>query len=511
MSHPVVATRSGLVRGFTLAADAGARRSAPVHVFKGIPYAASTAGDGRFAAPSREAAWEGERDGGFAGSIAPQQPSPLESLFGADAEPWSEDCLFLNVWTPGCDDARRPVMVWIHGGAFVNGSGSTPWYDGARFAANHDVVLVTINYRMGAFGWLHLTDLAPDEPGVVSNAGLLDQVAALRWVQECITAFGGDTGNVTIFGESAGAMSVGTLLGTPAASGLFRRAILQSGAAANVNTPERATQVAAAVLTHLGLTADAAGVRALRDIDADRLLEASGAAALLVDAGSMLPFQPIAPTPELPVAPLEAVRAGSAAGVDILFGTTRDEMRLFTMMDPSIATIDRDEMVRRVTVRDDARAAAIVDGHLAERNGEPASEVWPDIATDMVFRRPAHELALAVSSGGGRVWEYEFTYATPAFGGLLRSCHALEIPFVFDNLDAPGATVFVGDGDGLGPIASVANEAWAAFARSGDPNGADLPVAWPPFDASARPVFVLDRTCRVDHDPRGGLLRLWGA
>ena len=238
MNLPLAPTRSGPVTGTSLPADDTHRQS--VLRFSGIPFAASIAGANRFRAPQPERRWDEPRECTSWGDICPQGESAMSKMLGASAIVTGDDCLNLNVWTPGIDDAARPVMVWIHGGAYVSGSGSTPWYDGQRFAANHDVVVVTVNYRLGALGYLDLSRVVPDaanpanSDGVVvtPNCGLLDQIAALEWVQECITAFGGDPKNVTVFGESAGAMSIGALLGAPAVSGLFRRAILQSGAAA---------------------------------------------------------------------------------------------------------------------------------------------------------------------------------------------------------------------------------------------------------------------------------------
>src|SRR3712207_215533 len=246
-----------------------------VHVFRGIPYARPPVGELRFRPPQPPEPWAGARPATAFGSIAMQSPSPLENLFGAAERPsMSEDCLYLNIWTPGLDGARRPVMVWIHGGAFVTGSGSTPWYDGTRFAARGDVVVVTLNYRLGAFGFLHLADLIGESFVGSGNAGILDQAAALAWVRDNIAAFGGDPENVTIFGESAGAMSVGTLLALPAARGLFQRAILQSGAASNAMSRERANEVAGRLLEALGIPREKS--ETIRDVPARDLLAAQG-------------------------------------------------------------------------------------------------------------------------------------------------------------------------------------------------------------------------------------------
>ena len=273
-------TRSGKVEGF---------ERDGVHVFRGIPYAAPPVGSRRWQPPRREEPWAGTRD---AGSFSPQSARTefaLATLMGESQPANSEDSLYLNVWTPGCDDARRPVMVWIHGGAFIWGSGDTPWYDGTKFAVHGDLVVVTINYRLGPFGFLHLADLFDGAFAGSGNAGILDQIAALEWVRECIAAFGGDADRVTVFGESAGAGSVGTLLGTPAARGLFRGAIPQSGAASWVSTRDRATDIAARVVENLGVRAGDS--EALLATPTDAVLGAMPA--FREDGVAALPFQPV--------------------------------------------------------------------------------------------------------------------------------------------------------------------------------------------------------------------------
>ena len=224
-----------------------------ISVFRGLPYAEPPIGERRFRPPVARTPWTEVRACEHASAVAWQNPSPLEGMLGAAKPPTGDDHLTLNIWTPGLDDARRPVLFWIHGGAFVTGSGSTPWYEGTRFARTHDVVVVTINYRLGALGFLHLADIAgPDWEGS-GNLGILDQSAALRWTKENVAGFGGDPDNITIFGESAGGMSVGTQLGLPASKGLFRRAIAQSGAAGHVHDRESATAVARRMLEVLGV------------------------------------------------------------------------------------------------------------------------------------------------------------------------------------------------------------------------------------------------------------------
>src|SRR5690242_11103638 len=290
----LVETRSGKVQG---------SEHDGIHVFKGIPFAKPPVGALRWLPPKREDPWDDVLDATQFSRESAQVPFPMAQLFGGPQPEHSEDSLYLNVWTPGLDDAHRPVMVWIHGGAFMNGAGSTPWYDGTRFAQHGDVVVVTINYRLASFGFLHLADLFGDEFAGSGNAGILDQIAALEWVRDNIEAFGGDPAKVTIFGESAGGGSVGTLLGAPSARGLFHQAIPQSGAASWFSTSERATEVARRVVD--ALQVKPGDVAALRAKTTEEVLAAQATAGLTVAGGGPeadmgLPFQPVVDGTVLP-------------------------------------------------------------------------------------------------------------------------------------------------------------------------------------------------------------------
>jgi para-nitrobenzyl esterase len=486
----IAATRSGKVEGF---------ERDGVLVFRGIPYAAPPVGPRRFLPPAREDSWDGVRDATQFGPDIAQADLPVARMLGSNSGESREDGLYLNVWTPACDDARRPVMVWIHGGAYVFGSGSVSWYDGTRFARRGDVVVVTLNYRLGPFGFLHLTDLFGPRFAGSGNAGILDQVAALEWVRESITAFGGDPDQVTIFGESAGANSVGTLLALPSARGLFGKAIAQSGAGAWASTRERAAEIAQHTLAQLEVAPG--DVEALQAMPAERLFAVQPNATVDADAGhSALTWQPVIDGDTLVQMPLDAVKAGSSAGVHLMTGTNEHEMTLFQVLDPNIAKLDDAQIV----------------GHLSHLVADPAAllhayrQLWPDItpaamwsalATDAVFRIPAIRLAEA-QAAHGRAWMYRFTWETPVFGGVLRSTHALEIPFVFDTLDQPGADKFTGDGPERAAISEAMHRAWIAFAREADPG-------WAPYEITRRATQRFDREVELLEDPGAEQRRAW--
>lgn len=500
MNPTMVETTAGRVEG---------RDDGDLRVFRGIPFARPPVGPLRFRPPQPAEPWTGVRDARHAGPIAPQNPSPLEQLFAANRPPMDEDCLSLNVWTPGPDDGARPVLVWIHGGAFVTGSGATPWYDGTSFARRHDLVVVTINYRLGALGFLHLADLGGEAYASSGNVGMLDQVAALTWVRDNVAAFGGDPDNVTIFGESAGAMSVGTLMGMPAASGLFRRAVPQSGAASNAAERERATKVATEVLAALGLEPTTAGLTELHDVPVERLLDAQ-AQVVLRHAPSRIALSPVVDGTALPEPPLDAIASGSAAGVDLLTGTNLDETKLFIALDPSASSIDETALMAQADeIFGPGAGSTAVEAYRTARPDATLADVGAALTSDRIFRVPAVRLAERQSAHTDRTYMYLFTWATPSFGGRLGSCHALEIPFVFNVLDNPGVELFTGPVSGqTAELALAMHDAWAAFARIGDPDHAGLPH-WPRYAPDDRATMLLGEQRAVELDPYGDELRLW--
>jgi para-nitrobenzyl esterase len=501
---PIAHSRSGAVEGFV---EDG------IQIFRGIPFAQPPIEALRFAAPQREKPWSGTRSGREFGSSAPQSPMALP-LPGMDVGPMDEDCLYLNVYTPAADDGRRPVMVWIHGGGFVIGSGSQPIYDGVPLARRGDVVVVTLNYRLGPLGFLHLADLCPDLEGAVGNAGIRDQIAALEWVRESIAGFGGDPDNVTIFGESAGGMSVGTLLGAPGARGLFQRAIPQSGAAHNVHTRETATVVARQFLEELGIQPAEAASK-LRSIPADKLLDTHRQTVLkLGTRAGLLAFQPLVDGVAVPEPPLTAVQAGRAAGVDLLIGTTRDEWKLFGFLDPGLAKLDEAGLLARLTpqVGSEADARRVLETYRGPHEGGAATpqDLFFAIETDRVFRVPAIRLAEAQQQHHAGVFMYLFTWESPMMGGALGSCHAIELPFVFGKVGAEGSELFVGGGPEATKLAEKTMDCWLAFARSGDPRHDSLPGgSWPAYDPQRRATLCLGQETICENAPNDAERAIW--
>ncbi len=459
--------------------------------FRGIPYADPPVGARRFAAPQPVTPWAGVRSAEQYGPGAPQPPSLLP---GMAPGPQDEDCLTLNVYTPAADGARRPVMVWIHGGGFTGGSSQQALYEGDRLTRRGEIVLVTINYRLGALGYLHLADCEAQLPGAVSNAGQRDQIAALEWVRENIDRFGGDPRRVTIFGESAGGMAVSTLMATPSARGLFQAVIAQSGAAQSCHTVESATRVRELLLSELGLATKE--LSALRSLPTDTLIEAQLAAGRRVGTSVFLPYAPVIDGDSIPQAPLAAIRAGSASDVALMVGTTRDEWKLFSAMDPRHFKMDQGTLTKIVDARlqhlEGTDRAHLLELYGSLRPDAPAWDVFDALETDRRFRIPAIQLAEAQCAQQPATYKYLFSWASPARRGVLGSCHALELPFVFGTLDAPTMDRFAGAGPEAEALSQAMMDAWLSFAHRHDPNCEALP-RWSAYGIPERATMVLDR------------------
>ncbi len=509
---PVVEIASGKIRG----AVAGG-----IHAFKGIPYGASTGGANRFRPPLPVAAWAGVRDALAYHGKAPQSPAQvkrrpeMDNILGpADNSPETEDCLTLNVWTPGAG-GKRPVMVWLHGGAFAYGSGNRAVTEGANLARRGDVVVVSVNHRLNICGYLHLDDIGGERFAGSGNAGSLDMVAALAWVRDNIAAFGGDPGNVTIFGESGGGGKVSALLVMPAAKGLFHRAVIQSGAAVRFTTRERANALADAVVKQLG------GVDKLADAPLDRLLgaiipasKAAGPRAWpLLDRYD---FGPVVDGPGdkavVTQHPAEPTTSPLGDDIPLMIGGTSREASLF---------LDDDAVWRRTLTEDQLRERV-------------AAVAGPDVDAALALYRallpgasPAERLIAALTgsnfsvrtwlyaerraarskerAGGAPVYHYSLDWASPFAEGRMGAHHAMDLPFVFDTTDVPLSTK---GADGAPELAAAMSASWAAFARTGAPDTPALP-AWPAYTPETRATMVFDTRCRVVDDPLRDARELW--
>lgn len=491
--NEVVNTQSGKVRGSVLN---------NIYTFKGIPYAAPPFAANRLRPPQPVEAWSGVRDAFVYGPKAPQGSySPQVEAIMPEFAMAGEDCLSLNIWTSDLGSAKHPVMVWIPGGFFeYHGTGASPWYAGHRFARD-GIVCVTINYRVGAEGFLYLNDGN-------ANRGLLDQLAALEWVQENIAVFGGDPSNVTIFGESAGAKSIGALLAMPRAKGLFRRAIVQSGAAHHAISIASAQRVGQHFVDKLGVTPTQEALSAIplkRSLAAQEELRA----ALLAYpdpeqwgsevAISMLPWQPVIDGNLIPARPIDCIAAGSGAEIDIIVGTNIDEWRINMTSENMLAGITEEALVGTVAAFG-LPIEATLDAYRSIHPTANAGDLLAAIQTDWWWRIPAIRLADAYAKKTTKTYMYEFAWRSPQFHGLLGACHVLEVPFVFDTLG--NETEQLWGTDPPQQLADTMHAAWVAFATSGD-------AGWSAYNLSHRATMRFDTISEVVGDPRSAERALW--
>jgi para-nitrobenzyl esterase len=486
-SGPVVETTSGKIRGTVID---------KVNAFKGVPYGASTAGAGRFMPPSKPAAWSDIRDAVEIGHRSPQQPGRLEipEVAAMDRQqPMGEDCLVVNVWSKGLKDGRkRPVMVWLHGGGFASGCGDYAMYDGANLARKRDVVTVTVNHRLNVYGYLYLADIGGAKYADASNAGHRDIVLALEWVRDNIANFGGDPGNVTIFGQSGGGGKVATLMAMPSAKGLFHRAICQSGASIKGISRADATKGAEALLAKLNLKA--AQIDQLQTMPFEQLTAAVLTPGLGLRLGPVVDGKTLLHDPFDPAAPEES------ATVPLLIGTVEEEVNFFpaTPLDP-IDDADLHKRVKQTTRADDAVVDNLIAIYKKGRPNKSNVEIYQIIASDATFSASVRtEADRKAAQGKAPVYKYYFTWQSPVREGKLRSYHTLEIPFVLENVDE--AKTMTGTGQDRYALSDKMSAAWAAFAKTGAPSAKGLPH-WPAFTADQRATMIFDDQCKLVNDP----------
>lgn len=495
----VVETTAGKIRGGV--ADG-------IHIFRGIPYGAPTGGKNRFLAPKPGAKWSGVKDTVEYGDACPQTPYDLVKPAGIAwftpffAQNYSEDCLRLNVWTPAINSGgKRPVLVWLHGGGFSRGSGSGSAYEGTNVAKRGDVVTVTVNHRLNVFGYTHFADVLGDNYQSSGNAGMLDIIQALEWVRDNIENFGGDPGNVMIYGESGGGAKVSTLLGMPGAKGLFHRAVIQSGPALTVGEPETANRAAKALLEELGLKAS--DLAKLQAVPADKLLASMGAAA--AKAGGRA-FRPVL-GPAIPAHPFEPAGSELSAHVPIMIGTNQHEGTLFSTSNLPMYDLSEEGLkdAARTLVGDRADEYIATYRKLAPE--ATPSDRYFTMSADQWMRVGSIRLAERKhAQSAAPVYMYRFDWRSPAWDGRFMAAHAFEIPFVFDNTqmnsDITGGTP---EAKALGAAMS---DAWIAFARSGNPNHKGLPN-WPAYTPVERATMLFNNPCTVENDPGGAARKLW--
>lgn len=471
-----------------------ARFDGGVLAFKGVPYGADT-GPRRFQPPIPPVSWREPLPGGDYGPASPQRGTEPNQ---------SEDCLRLNVWTPKLDAGKRPVIVYIHGGAYATGSGSSPLTDGARLAARGDVVVVTVNHRLGPLGYASLARLTPgfEDSG---NLGQLDLVLALRWVRDNIAAFGGDPGCVTVVGQSGGGAKIATLMAMPAAAGLFHRAVTMSGQQVTASGPLNATRRAEVWLEALGLTPDR--IDAVRTMPVERLIEAAGATDPIL--GGSLYFGPVLDGRSLTRHPFWPDAAPQSAHIPMMIGNTREETLAFLGGDPANAGLTWDALPARLTpsqMRIDVAPEEVVAWYRREHPEMSPDQVLIRATTAARSWRAAVIEAEMRATQGSPAFVWQLDWASQLPNGRTGAFHTSDIPLMLDNVAAEGSGA-------VGPDAQVVadrmSDALLAFARTGDPNHAGLP-RWTPYSLERRETMVMDLPPRMENDPRGDERRFFG-
>jgi para-nitrobenzyl esterase len=500
LTDSIVETASGKVRG---------KSRLGVSSFLGIPYGGAVSGPSRWRPASKPDPWPGVRDALHYGPRSRQSDADIPNIIAPDvwevftrksplgpaSMPQDENCLVLNIWTPALrGNHKSPVMFWCHGGGFFMQAPPIWWNDGTSLARNHDVVVVTVNHRLGALGFLHLAELAGEEHKHAGNAGLLDLILALQWVQENIGEFGGDPQNVTIFGESGGGAKVATLLAMPGAQGLFHKAAIQSGPSLRARTAEQANATLGAFLKHLGLFGN--HPEDLAKVPAEAVLKAQSAVYAESHWTDMDAFSPVVDGYDLPNHPFDPGAPSISKHVPLIIGTNATETTVLASKIPDVYSLDDTRLRRLIGANAGAATDRLIAGYRREMPNASPSDLFFAISTDRGMRQDSIVLAQRkAGQSGAPVYMYLLRYQTNVLGGKLRSPHSLELPFVFDNPDL----AITGTGRGRFELARQMSGAWATFAHTGNPNCAAIPQ-WKPYAADERATMVFDtKSAMVDN------------
>jgi para-nitrobenzyl esterase len=488
----IVATQQGLVRGTT---------DNDVRVWRGIRYAQAPIGALRFKAPQPIPYQNGITEATQFGTIAPQTMITMGS-----SEKKSEDCLFLNIWSSKKKTEKKPVMFWIHGGGFAIGSGSDEMYNGSKLSKNGDVVVVTFNYRLGPLGFLYLDQFNNDSLHFENNLGLRDQVAALKWVNQNISAFGGDPNNITIFGESAGANSVLALLASPNAKGLFQKAIVQSAASVGQTSIENAKKMTAEYLQLLNITVE--NISKLFTISTDSLLAASDRLfeKVIADVGDLITFAPVSGTDFLPVDPEVAIANGFASGIPVMIGTNKDEANLFSKSKPALIKPEVETVNKYMRSTGKAECINEITCLYPEY---PSPRAILSMITDGIFQIPAYKIADAQSNFAS-AYSYRFDWTSFPIRLIgLGACHGLELPFIFSTFqsDAGKRIMKASNNRRVKNMSKKMQNAWVNFARTGKPYNEK--TEWPEYNTQTRSTLIFNNTIKIVSDPIAKLRKGW--
>jgi len=476
----IIETKTGIIQGY---------KEEGLEIFKGIPFAEPPLGDLRFSPPVSKQSWDEMLNTTEYGPCSIQGSSGLEEFLGR-LEPESEDCLTLNIWTPAADSGKRPVMFWIHGGAFMMGGGTDPMYDGSALALRGDIVVVTINYRLGSFGFLY-------NKGIPPNVGSQDQVLALKWVNENIGSFGGDPKNVTIFGESAGGYSVLSLCTMPKAKGLFRRVIAQSAPSIETTVSNK---ISKKILRKLGVKGG--DIDSLRVVPPEKIIESQNQV-FASEPTDIMALRPLISGDTFPKHPLKAFLNGECANIDLMMGTNLDEFKLFTAIEPmkSMMGDDAEQLLIGALAMSGVakeKSEEILKIYKEARDGKYSIEpfeIFTAVITDFAFRIPTIRLLEAQKPHQPNTYNYMFAWPSSGLDGILGACHALEIPFAFGTLNSPTLKDFVKGAPQ--ELSEKMMDAWISFAKSGNPNHGNLPD-WPAYDADTRETMIFGEECKVE-------------